>query len=219
MSSRAGGDCADSGHRLARRARHLARALALWIALAAGAPAHADVLFAGAATRGYFDWEAQGGYEHPLPVRETVSGLSFPIRLEGHFATREGVTNLALSSYLLAWYRIPGFSKVDFAPYVATGPAFHLQGAYSDLGDYGDVLTQGESVLKWQFLVGSRLIAGERTDLYTEARYTIPSEFDFDYVAVGIRIHGRTPKPAPAPAPPPTQSPTPPVTSPSGQTP
>ena len=207
MSSRARGDCADSGHRLARRARHLARALALWIALAAGAPAHADVLFAGAATRGYFDWEAQGGYEHPLPVRETVSGLSFPIRLEGHFATREGVTNLALSSYLLAWYRIPGFSKVDFAPYVATGPAFHLQGAYTNLGDYGDVVVEGESVLKWQVLVGTRLIAGERTDLYTEARYTIPSEFDFDYVAIGLRFHGRAPQPAPPPATPPGQTP------------
>jgi hypothetical protein len=201
LSNSASGGHTTSGRPTARRSLPFALGCALLTTLAsASSPALADVLLAGAATRGFFDWEAMGGYERGLPLKHSVSGLTFPVRFEGHFATRNGVTNMALSTYLLAWYRIPGFSKVDFGPYVATGPALHLQGAYTNLGDYGDVVVEGESVLKWQILVGSRLIAGERTDLYTEARYTIPSEFDFDYVAVGVRFHGRAPKPAPPPA-------------------
>jgi hypothetical protein len=180
----------------------LAVLAALAIPISTPAPARADVLLAGAATRGFFDWEAMGGYERDLPLRAKVSGLTFPVRFEGHFATREGVTNMAFSSYLLATYQIPGFANVDFAPFVATGPALHLQGAWTNLGEFGDVLVEGESTLKWQFLVGSRLIAGEHADLYTEARYTVPSEFDFDYIAVGIRFHG-PPAPPPAPSSPP----------------
>jgi len=208
VSNRARGP-ANLGRGTARRRWWPAAGSALAAALAAGSlPAQADVLIAGAATRGFYDWEAMAGYERGLPVHHSVPGLTFPVRFEGHFATKNGVTNMALSSYLLAWYRIPGFSKVDFGPYVATGPALHLQGAYSNLGDFGDVLVEGQTALKWQFLVGSRLIAGERTDLYTEARYTIPSEFDFDYVAIGLRFHGPTPKPS-QPSPP--AQPTPPT--------
>jgi hypothetical protein len=115
--------------------------------------ARADVLLGGTITRGFYSWEVMGGYEHDLPLTTQVSGLTFPVRVEAHFATRDGVTNMALSTYLLAFYRIPGFSKVDFGPYVATGPAFHLQGGWTNLGNYGDVLTKGEAVLKWQVLV------------------------------------------------------------------
>jgi hypothetical protein len=188
--------------------RRAAAALGLllpFIADPIGAPARADVLIAGAATRGFFDWEGMAGYERGLPVHANIHGLTFPVRLEGHFATREGVTNMTFSTYLLAAYRIPGFDRVDFSPYVATGPALHLQGAWTNLGDFGDVLVEGETTVKWQLLVGSRLIAGERADLYTEARYTIPSEFDFDYIALGIRFHG----PAPAPSPEPESKPQP----------
>ena len=28
--------------------------------------------------------------------------------------------------------------------------------------------------------------------LFTEARYTLPSDYDFDYVALGLRFHGAT---------------------------
>ncbi len=173
-----------------------------------GTRAAADVLLGGAVTRGFFDWEVLGGYERALPVRPLAKGLTFPVRLEGHFATRDGVTNLALSTYGLAFYTIPGFEKVDFSPYVATGPGVHLQGAWTNLGDFGDVLTENEASLKWHILVGTRLVAGKRADLYTEARYTAPSDYDFDYLAFGVRIHGLRPE-APAPPPAPATSPPP----------
>jgi hypothetical protein len=157
--------------------------------------AGADVLLGGAATRGFYDWEVLGGYERALPVRPLAKGLTFPVRIEAHFATREGVTNVTLSNYGLAFYTIPGFEKVDFSPYLATGPGVHLQGAWTNLGDFGDVLTEFETSLKWHVLVGSRLVAGKHVDLYTEARYTAPSDYDFDYIAFGIRFHGPRPEP------------------------
>jgi hypothetical protein len=194
-----------------RRAPAAALGLLCGLLLLIGVPlgARADVLIAGAATRGFFDWEAMAGYERGLPIVTKVKGLTFPLRFEGHFATREGVTNMTFSSYLLATYRIPGFEKVDFSPYLATGPALHLQGAWTNLGDFGDVLVEGETTVKWQALVGTRLIAGERADLYTEARYTIPSDYDFDYIAFGIRFHGRAPAAPSTPEPPAPESPTP----------
>jgi hypothetical protein len=182
--------------------------------VSSGTRAAADILLGGAATRGFYDWEVLGGYERALPVRPLARGLTFPVRIEGHFATREGVTNLTLSTYGLAFYTIPGFEKVDFSPYVATGPGLHLQGAWTNLGDFGDVLVEDEASLKWHILVGSRLVAGKRADLYTEARYTAPSDYDFDYIAFGVRIHGPRPDTPAAPEPPDTSDTPPP---PSGQ--
>jgi hypothetical protein len=153
--------------------------------------AAADVLLAGAAARGLFGWEAMGGYERVVGQELKEAPIDFPLRIEGHFATRDRVTNIVLSTYALAHLTIPGFKDSDFSPYVSTGPGFHIQGSYSDLGAVGDVLANGEAALKWHFLIGAILARGERLDVYTESRYTIPSSFDFDYIALGVRVHGR----------------------------
>ena len=199
---------------MSNRPRAQVRARGRWLSVLAmlmagaivssGTRAAADVLLGGAATRGFYAWEVLGGYERALPVRPLAKGLTFPVRIEAHFATREGVTNLTLSTYGLAFYTIPGFEKVDFSPYVATGPGVHLQGAWTNLGDFGDVLTEFEDSIKWHILVGTRLVAGKHADLYTEARYTAPSDYDFDYIAFGVRFHGPRPEPSPAPQPPDT---------------
>jgi hypothetical protein len=152
--------------------------------------ATADVLLGGTAPRGFFGWEAIGGYERPLPTRPVADPIDFPIRIEAHFATRDNVTNLALSTYLLARLRIPGFDKVDFGPYLATGPGLHIQGSWSDLQEFGGVVVEGKTVSKWHVLAGATLIRGERADLYVEGRYTKPGPYDFDYIAFGVLIHG-----------------------------
>jgi hypothetical protein len=149
----------------------------------------AEVLLGGTAPRGFFGWEILGGYERALPTRPVGTlPITFPVRIEGHFATRENVTNLVLSTYLLVNLVVPGFKDVDFGPYVATGPGVHLQGAWSDLREYGDVVVKSEAVTKWHILLGATLIDGERADLFVEGRYTKPSPHDFDYIAFGVRI-------------------------------
>ena len=172
--------------------RRLLLALAAAIAAAAiavaAAPARADILAGGAATRGVFGWEALGGYERTFHLRAGLP-ISIPARVEGHFTTRDNLTNVVLSNYLLLRLEIPGFDKVDFGPYVATGPGLHLQGTWSDLQSFGDVLVQGETALKWHILVGATLVRGARADLVTEARYSKPGPYDFDYVSFGLRIH------------------------------
>lgn len=165
----------------------------------APAPARADILLAGAAARGIFGWEAIGGYERVLPWKNPRIPLDFPARVEGHFATRNRVTNMVVSNYLLAHLVIPGFEESAFAPYLATGPGFHIQGVWSDLGAFGGVLTEGEATLKWHVLLGARLARGARTDVYAEGRYTKPGPFEFDYLAVGLRFHGPSTAPSKAP--------------------
>ncbi len=164
----------------------------LAIGLAGASPASADVLAAGAATRGFYDWEVMGGYEVALPIRNVPPSyhLDFPARVEGHFAYRDNVANVALSTYLLLRFVIPGFEGGAFSPWLATGPGAHVVGSWSSLGDFGDVLTDSRGALKWHAFVGARLIHGSKVDLYTEARYTLPSEYDFDYIAFGLRFHG-----------------------------
>jgi hypothetical protein len=150
----------------------------------------ADVLIGGAASRGFFGWEAIGGYERKLPTRPIGNlPLDFPLRAEGHFSTRDNVTNIVVSSYLFAHLTVPGFHDVDFGPYLATGVGGHIQGSWSDLREFGGVETESEAVVKWHALVGATLARRERVDLYVEGRYTEPSSFKFDYILFGLRIH------------------------------
>ncbi len=154
------------------------------------AMAGADILVAGAAARGFFGWDAIAGYERKLPVKNIPeeSPLDLPLRIEGHFAYKDNVTHIALSTYVLVRYVIPGFEENGFGPYLATGPGAHILGSWSNLESFGDVLSDAQATLKWHALVGARLARGRTFDLYTEARYTLPSEYTFDYVAVGIRF-------------------------------
>lgn len=170
-------------------------AAALAAALALAPPgAHADFLAAGAATRGFFNWEVNGGYEHLIPVGVIPPDfpLDVPARIEGHFAYRDNVTHIGLSVYTFLRFVVPGFEHTGFGPYLATGPGVHILGSWASLESFGDVLTDSEATLKWHALAGARLIRGRTVDLYTEARYTLPSDYDFDYVALGLRFHGAT---------------------------
>lgn len=175
------------------RGRRLLSAVTAGIAIAAAAATgRADVLAGGAATRGLFGWEALGGYERTFHLRTDLP-ITIPARVEGHFTTRDNLTNVVLSTYLLVRLAIPGFEKVDFGPYVATGPGLHLQGTWSNLESFGDVLVEGATALKWHILVGATLVRGARADLITEARYSKPGPYDFDYVSFGLRIHALDP--------------------------
>jgi hypothetical protein len=155
--------------------------------------ATADFLVAGAAARGVFGWEAIGGYEHLLASELSEVPVEFPLRIEGHFALRDRVTNVVLSTYALAHLTVPGFKDSDFGPYLATGPGLHVQGSWSDLGAFGDVLVKGETALKWHALAGATLVRGARADFYVESRYTKPSPYNFDYIALGVRLHAPDP--------------------------
>jgi hypothetical protein len=57
--------------------------IGLAIGLSGASPASADVLAAGAATRGFYDWEAMGGYEVALPIKNVPPSyhLDFPARI------------------------------------------------------------------------------------------------------------------------------------------
>ena len=182
----AGATRLDPSHRLAAGFVALVLLTGSWLA---ASPAAAEVLVAGAAARGLFGWEAIGGYERVVGKQLKEVPVDFPLRIEGHFATRDRVTNVVLSTYALARLLVPGFEKSDFNPYLATGPGFHIQGSYSDLGAFGDVLAKGEAALKWHVLAGAILARGARVDIYTEGRYTEPSPYHFDYIALGVRVH------------------------------
>jgi hypothetical protein len=171
----------------------VAIAIAVAVALAlVPARAHADFLVGGAATRGFFDWEVNGGYEHPLPIAGLPPDfpLDVPARIEGHFAYRDNVTHVGLSILTVLRFIVPGFEDNGFSPYLATGPGVHLLGSWASLGTFGDVITDSQATLKWHLLVGARLVRGRTVDLYTEARYTLPSEYDFDSITIGLRFHG-----------------------------
>lgn len=168
----------------------LAAPLAALFTTVSTGPATGEVLLAGAAARGLFGWEAIGGYERVLPWGKAEYPVDFPARIEGHFATRNRVTNLVLSNYLFARLLIPGFDESDFRPYLATGPGFHIQGSWTDLESFGGVLAEGETTLKWHLLAGATLVRGSRADVFAEGRYTKPGPYDFDYLAIGLRLHG-----------------------------
>jgi len=171
----------------------LAALLAALAVLPAGA--RADFLVGGAATRGFFDWELNGGYEYVIPVRNMPPDvpLDFPARIEGHFAYRDQVTHIGLSVLGLVRFTVPGFENLGFGPYLATGPGVHILGSWASLDNFGDALTDSETTLKWHALAGARLVRGKTVDLYTEARYTLPSEYAFDMITFGLRFHGAAP--------------------------
>ncbi|MGD8395735.1 MAG: hypothetical protein PVF43_09690 [Candidatus Eiseniibacteriota bacterium] len=142
-----------------------------------------------AATRGYFDWAATGGWAPLLfEASRSIQSIDFPMRLEAVFATRENVTNLVGSVLPTLRWHVPGFEGNDFAPYIATGPGLHLQGTWSSLRQFGGVELQTATVLKWHAFVGASLARGERAQLVVESRYTVPSDIAFDYVALAVRI-------------------------------
>jgi len=152
----------------------------------------ADFLIGGAATRGFFDWELNGGYEYVIPIRSMPQNipLDFPARIEGHFAYRDKVAHIGLSVLGLVRFTVPGFEDLGFGPYLATGPGVHLLGSWASLDNFGDVLTDSNATLKWHALAGARLVRGRTVDLYTEARYTLPSDYAFDMITIGLRFHG-----------------------------
>jgi hypothetical protein len=142
-----------------------------------------------AATRGYFDWAATGGWAPLLyDTSRPVPSIDFPLRLDALFATRDNVTNLVGGLIPTVRWHVPGFEGNDFAPYVATGPGLHLQGTWSSLRQFGGVELRTETALKWHAFLGTSLARGERAQLVVEGRYSVPSKLTFDYVALALRV-------------------------------
>ncbi len=179
-------------HPGSRQLRQWAVLVAMLLALtgSTGRPTIAsEIAVGGAGTRGFFTWAALGSYAWVPPLQQLPAGLDLPLRLEGLFANRENITNLVFAVAPTVRWQPPGFAGNDFAPYLSTGPAFHLQNTWSDLKEFGGVESNKEAVLKWHVFLGTTLVRGERADLIVETRYTMPSDINFDYLELAVRFH------------------------------
>jgi len=163
----------------------------LMLACLAGAAAGGqEVHGGGAATRGFYSWGIVGGYAVTPQLPVDFGVLEGVGRVDGFLAFRDNVTSITLSLVPTLRWTPPGFAGQQFQPYVAAGAGAHLQGAWSDLHEFGGVQTRAKWVAKWHAYFGATLVRGRLADLVVETRYTAPSDLTFDYLAFAVRWRG-----------------------------
>ncbi len=142
----------------------------------------------GAVTRGFFPWAAMAGLAATTPVKIDKADLTVRWRGDVAFANRQNVSNGTLAAISELRLQVPGFEGNHFQPFVGTGPGLHFQVSWSDLTRFGGVESRSAWVVKWHAFVGATLARGNSWDLFTEARYSVPSSLHFDFVLVGIQF-------------------------------
>ncbi|MFH0778187.1 MAG: hypothetical protein V2A71_06100 [Candidatus Eisenbacteria bacterium] len=180
-----------------RRLIPVVLAAAILLAVLGSGNAYCSVaVSAGAAwTRGFYSHAGIAYADIPTLQGGLPEYLSPRARLGGHFSYRDAVGLLACSGSVLLQLKPPTpiAPSIGLYPYVAAGPSLTYAYSWADLEDFGNV-SKSEFSTTFSVFVGTEVFSTGTVSIFTEARYTIPSDFTFDYVMLGFRV--RSPGPS-----------------------